>query len=231
MKIRILTVVGLLISSGVIAQNSNKEVKNFFWTFHTQNTVVNGLSAGIFSGFGVKERKVTTNGIRLEIPGLGLLMPIANGTEITNIKTVSGKLKASEYIFDETVNGINISSGSIGDLKFNGVTLGLIGQYGVLSNGVSASLVMNSMNKTNGLQASGLLNENLYTNGIQVSLGNVSVLMNGIQIGGRNYIYQSGYGIQIGVVNEAKGFKGLQFGIWNENNKRSLPLINWNFKS
>ena len=37
-------------------------------------------------------------------------------------------------------------------------------------------------------------------------------------------------GLQIGVVNKSKNLRGIQIGIWNVNQKRRLPLINWNFK-
>ncbi|WP_254517634.1 LA_2272 family surface repeat-containing protein, partial [Salmonella enterica] len=37
-------------------------------------------------------------------------------------------------------------------------------------------------------------------------------------------------GIQIGLYNRCNDFRGIQIGMWNENGKRKLPLINWNFK-
>jgi hypothetical protein len=38
-------------------------------------------------------------------------------------------------------------------------------------------------------------------------------------------------GLQIGAFNKCDDFKGIQIGWWNENEKRKLPLINWNFKA
>ncbi len=38
-------------------------------------------------------------------------------------------------------------------------------------------------------------------------------------------------GLQIGVVNKAKRLRGIQLGIWNINERRKLPLINWNFRT
>jgi hypothetical protein len=40
-----------------------------------------------------------------------------------------------------------------------------------------------------------------------------------------------GAGLQIGLLNTCKHLKGVQIGLWNVNSKRSLPFINWNFKS
>jgi hypothetical protein len=37
-------------------------------------------------------------------------------------------------------------------------------------------------------------------------------------------------GIQIGLINSAVDLKGLQIGLWNKNQKRSMPIINWNFR-
>jgi hypothetical protein len=35
-------------------------------------------------------------------------------------------------------------------------------------------------------------------------------------------------GLQIGIFNASKHTKGVQLGIWNKNEKRKLPIINWN---
>jgi hypothetical protein len=37
-------------------------------------------------------------------------------------------------------------------------------------------------------------------------------------------------GIQIGIYNKTLKLRGFQFGLWNVNERRSFPLINWNFK-
>jgi hypothetical protein len=40
-----------------------------------------------------------------------------------------------------------------------------------------------------------------------------------------------GRGVQIALFNSSMNFKGIQIGLWNKNQKRSLPFINWNFKN
>ena len=57
---------------------------------------------------------------------------------------------------------------------------------------------------------------------------NVSYKMNDVSIG----IIKSNVtnGVQIGVLNKAKNLKGLQIGLWNKNQHRSLPFINWGTK-
>jgi hypothetical protein len=38
-------------------------------------------------------------------------------------------------------------------------------------------------------------------------------------------------GLQVGLVNKSEHLRGIQLGLWNVNEKRKLPLINWNFKA
>ncbi|MFU8844655.1 MAG: LA_2272 family surface repeat-containing protein [Bacteroidales bacterium] len=44
-----------------------------------------------------------------------------------------------------------------------------------------------------------------------------------------NYVADT-RGIQIGLINKTRRLNGVQLGIWNQNEKRSLPIVNWNFK-
>ena len=37
-------------------------------------------------------------------------------------------------------------------------------------------------------------------------------------------------GVQIALFNKSSDMRGIQIGLWNMNGKRSLPLINWQFK-
>lgn len=202
--------------------------KYLIWTFHTQNTTINGISLGAFPQFNDKDRFVKTNGIRLEIPGLGFLAPIGNGSPISKIDSVNNKINRKNYKFDEIINGINISSGTVGNVNYNGITIAAIAQFGNLNNGVALAGLWNGMDISNGIQISGLLNEALYSNGAQVSLANSAIVMHGMQIGGNNFANEM-YGIQIGILNKSNNTKGIQLGLWNINEKRRFPIFNWNF--
>ena len=215
-------------SINVFSQEYNLKKRYIIWTFHTENTTVNGISLGAFPNLNDKSRFVKTNGIRLEIPGLGFLAPLGNGSPISRIDSVSGKFNRKDYKFDEIINGINISTGTVGKVNYNGITIGAIAQFGELNNGIALAGIWNAMNKSNGIQISLLANEALYSNGVQISLGNSAIIMNGLQIGGNNYSKEM-YGIQIGILNKSKNTKGLQIGIWNINEKRKFPILNWNF--
>ena len=207
----------LLISIKAFSQDFNEKTRYLFGTFHTQNTTINGISVGAFPQFNDKKRFVRTNGIRLEVPGIGLVGFMANGSLIRNEET------------DEIVNGLNISTGTMGNVSFNGITLALVTQSGTENNGFAIAGLWNGMNKSNGIQIAGLLNEATYSNGIQIALSNSTEYMTGLQIGGVNYTVKKMVGLQIGIGNMSKKTKGIQLGLWNINEKRKLPIINWNF--
>ncbi|WP_298777728.1 hypothetical protein [uncultured Polaribacter sp.] len=206
------------ISIKIFSQNFNEKKRYIVGTFHTQNTTINGISFGAFPEFNNKKRFVRTNGIRLEIPGLGIGAIIVNGIVDTNEET------------DEIINGLNISSGTIGNVSYNGLTFGLFIQSGTEINGVAIAGIYNAMERLNGIQIGGFLNKSSYNNGIQIAIvNNISEYMKGIQIGIQNNVSQNMIGIQIGIFNKSNNTKGIQLGLWNINEKRKLPIINWNF--
>lgn len=208
-------------SINIQSQEYNKKTRNFIGTFHTNNTTINGISVGAFPNYTDQVRFVKTNGIRIEAPGIGFLAFMAGNSLL---------LGSDNNIYEEIVNGINISSGTIGDVLYNGITIAAVVQNGKKNNGIAITGMWNAMNIMNGVQISGLLNEAEYSNGLQVSLSNTTLYMKGIQIGGVNHADNKMTGLQIGLYNRSGKTKGIQIGLWNVNEKRSLPIINWNFK-
>lgn len=79
------------------------------------------------------------------------------------------------------------------------------------------------------MQIAGLFNEVIENKGVQIAMSNLSKRMTGVQIGAANYANEKMIGIQIGLWNKSKQTKGIQLGLWNINEKRKLPIINWNF--
>lgn len=227
MKIKILAFI-TLISLNAFSQEYSEKQRFLIWTFHTNNTTINGISVGAFPQLNDKDRFVKTNGIRLEIPGLGFLVPLGNGSPISKTDSVSGKFNRKDYKFDEIINGVNISTGTVGKVNYNGITIAAIAQFGELSNGIAAAGIWNAMDKSNGIQISIFTNEALYSSGVQIAIANYAIIMNGLQIGGNNFANEM-YGFQIGLINKSKKTKGIQIGIWNINEKRKFPILNWNF--
>lgn len=66
-------------------------------------------------------------------------------------------------------------------------------------------------------------------NGLSISAINITNEINGVSVGVIRNFAEKCSGVQIGLINESDDLKGFQFGLWNKNNKRSLPFINWNF--
>lgn len=182
--------------------------KRIIGTFHTSNVQYNGLSFG-FASTMADNRNVKTNGLRLEVPGIGIVSFMGNG-----FPNATESFELTNYQFSEVINGLNISTGSWCDCNYNGLTFAAVGQYGKLGNGLSIAGGWNIIDKQNGLQIAIIANSSYY--------------MKGVQITAFNYI-NTGSGIQIGLLNRTKYFKGIQIGIWNINQKRKLPIINWNF--
>ena len=100
-------------------------------------------------------------------------------------------------------------------------------------NGLQLSLINMEPTVTNGLEINVSSNINTYAviNGMSVSpFFNLHHEMKGVSVAPLAIIGQKCRGIQIGLYNQCKDFRGIQIGGWNENGKRKLPLINWNFK-
>ena len=100
-------------------------------------------------------------------------------------------------------------------------------------NGLQLSLINMEPTITNGLEINVSSNINTYAviNGVSVSpFFNLHHEMKGVSVAPLANIGHKCRGLQIGLYNKCEDFRGIQIGGWNENGKRKLPLINWNFK-
>lgn len=97
--------------------------------------------------------------------------------------------------------------------KINGLHIALLNMEPTVINGLNINAFASRETVTNGLTLSLLSNKEYKTNGATIALfGNHSTRCKGVQIG---------------IHNTCRQLKGVQFGLWNKNQKRSLPLINW----
>lgn len=224
-------VAGLLsITNNLFAQGKSIRKNRFpAGTFHGKDKTINGISGGIIAGFSETDGNVVTNGLRLELIGFGLLLPLIPKSPISEGDSLSVKQKQISFI--EKVNGINISGSGTGceDFVVNGLSVGAIGQYLYATNGLTVSIVTTLVDKHNGIQLS-MFNETHLGNGMQLGLSNDAIDYKGIQVSVLCNHAIKARGIQVGLFNKSKNLKGLQFGLWNVNQKRKMPLINWNFK-
>jgi len=208
----ITTVLFLFLTISSFGQINQK--KDYFpaGTFHQDSINIHGISVGLWS-FNDEPRNTNTNGIKFELIGVGIALPLIPRSPI--VETEEDFVKLNQKPLSERINGLNLStSGTVCHCVTNGFTAGFIGQINFKVNGISTSLVMNLVQKQNGFMAS-MFNDAYSVNGLQVGLGNTGVKTRGAQIG---------------LINNSKNLKGIQIGLWNVNQKRKLPLINWNFR-
>jgi len=196
------------------AQNSNRFL---IWTYHEKNVNIHGISVGLFSTL-MTERNTNTNGIKLELIGLGAFVPmIPSEPEFGNQRS-------------EKINGMTLSTlGVFCDCLTNGLSAGF-GQLTYQVNGVSFAMFLNWTHIQNGIMLSSG-NYSHTMNGLQLGLlTNDSSETNGVQIAFLINASEKMRGLQIGISNKSGDLRGIQIGIWNVNQRRKLPLINWNFK-
>ncbi len=224
----------MLITFGCFAQGSLKRIETkditafSLWAFKQEKLQVNGLSLGVAS-FLDNEIPSNTNGLKIELIGKGLFVPLIPKSPILEDQSLVLDYKRTYGV--EKVNGMSLSgSGSACDCLINGISTGLIGQINYEVNGFSASLLMNFAQIHNGIQVA-MFNETHYTRGLQTGLFNSNYKMNGVQIGLVNFSDEL-KGFQFGLLNTSKNIKGLQFGLFNTNkNRRGLQLGFWNTNS
>lgn len=217
--------------------------------FSKKNSSIYGVSVGIGSNIEptLKNNSTNTNGLRLEpISDALLIVTLIFGPETTYFPTKETDFIAfGNKLPNEIINGMNISSGTNAFVKVNGITISAVSQLIKQSNGISITGFGSSSFKNNGLQIAGAGTSATISNGFIGSFLNTEVFTGkGLQIGGFNqYVNFTGLqigifndvegesknftGLQIGFLNNAKKLKGIQLGLWNSNEKRSLPFINW----
>ena len=201
---------------------------------------VNGLVIGVGHVENRNTTKQTINGINLEAnpaPVVGaflafILIPYLpiiyeNIKEESNLKKQSGTdlvIQNWNYNPDLKINGLNISSGCFfTTTNMNGLNISSANKFKNFS-GLTICPLGTIADNLNGLSV-GLINANNNLKGISIGIYNQSHDLYGLQIGLFN-ISKKNKGLQIGVVNKSSS-NGFQFGIWNKNNRRSFPLINW----
>ncbi|WP_160136365.1 LA_2272 family surface repeat-containing protein [Chryseobacterium sp. c4a] len=169
-----------------------------------------------------------------------------------NIKNVNGLLfkyfDQEEKMIPKKVNGLGMGFNPLG-LFFPALLIvylpgadrwSLNNDYGVVPenkmnkiNGVQLSLINMEPTITNGLEINVSSNINTYavTHGVAFSpILNFHHEIKGVSVAPLANVGQKCRGLQIGLYNSCKDFRGIQIGGWNENGKRKLPFINWNFK-
>jgi len=229
MKNIITIIILLFLSLTIRSYGQIDQKKNYFpiWTFHQDSLNIHGVSLGLWTLNG-EQRFTNTNGIKLELIGVGMFIVMFPGHPIAETDSAFKKLQNEPL--SERINGLNLSlTGADCHCSTNGVAAGLLGQINFQVNGISSTYIMNFAQKHNGIMTSVLFCEAYYMNGLQVSIANTGKRANGVQIGIIRNKADEMNGVQIGLFNSSGKLRGFQLGIWNKNEKRALPLVNWNF--
>lgn len=197
---------------------------------------VNGLVFGLGHIENKNIEHQTINGINVEVnpaPAAGALYAFIT---IMNFDRVIGnnkikviKKNEEDYIIKNTapalmLNGLNISSGCFfTSTNMNGLNISAGNKFNNF-NGLSITALGTIAGNQNGLSV-GVYNANNDLAGSTIGVYNQSYKLKGLHLGVFNQVGIN-KGLQIGVLNKSNS-KGFQLGLWNINNKRSMPFLNW----
>ncbi len=196
-----------------------KKSKNFyvFGLIPSRAKNIYGIAIGPVGSeiFCDKPYTQTVDGVGIQIIGQGIFSIFylcfgGHSTFTTYYK--SNNRPETELALDSLMFGIDTT---LKRVLYNGIVLSPFGTYSSQINGVSISAWMSLCNYVNGISLNLLWNSITKVNGLSVGIVNDALILNGAQIG---------------LINRTYNIKGIQIGLWNKNRKRSLPIINWNFK-
>tara|TARA_B100000378_G_C18009062_1_gene399967 strand:+ start:191 stop:844 length:654 start_codon:yes stop_codon:yes gene_type:complete len=192
------------------------------WSHHDFDADrVNGLSFGLGSYI---DKYTDVNGLKIDIPGIGVFIPMGLGSdpyfESTDSLTIKHFKELQIQLTDSiifTTNGCYLSLSGDSEGEINGLSVHPIGGKNQISNGISIFGIMGFSTLNQGLMMTVLYSSVSKSKGMIISgMINQVVSMDGLQIG---------------LFNRSLITKGVQIGLWNRNEKRSLPIINWNFEN
>jgi len=176
------------------------------WMIPSAASNIYGIAIGPVGSETICNRPYTkySHGLNLQIPGQGFF------------QTFYINMGLSKSLYSEKDSGTMFTSDTLPERAIhNGLLISPLGTFTDRVNGISLSCWMSMGKNINGVSFNLLWN--LYER------------INGVTIGFLNYVADT-RGIQIGLINKTRRLNGVQLGIWNQNEKRSLPIVNWNFK-
>lgn len=160
----------------------------------------------------------------MDLPGIGIFIPMGIGNDPYFASSDSLTLKLYEQCQKQVMDSVVF--------KVNGCYLSLTGDSEGKVNGLSIHPIGGFNQVSNGISIFGLMGFSALNQGLMITFAYSSVSKSkGVIIGGLINQTVSMCGIQIGFFNRSLQTRGVQIGLWNRNEKRSLPLINWNFKN
>ena len=181
--------------------------KNFIWFTPCNVEEINGLAIGLYTK-NIKNREFNERD-SLIIRGLSLEI---NPFAIFGIMnpTFNGPYPDSINIYYENIK-------NDWQVKINGVNISLVNTVNEMEiKGFNFTPLLTVIDEVHGVTISGI--------------NNFCYILNGVSIAGLRNRAMITKGLQIGLFNKSTDLRGIQIGLWNTNAKRSLPLINWQFR-
>jgi hypothetical protein len=179
----------------------SQESKNFIWYGPSDATHINGL---MFTFWPKEKGKLPViNGAEINLCPVAIFFaPMLLIHSVLDKDTNQPLSQELDNFKDfKKVNGIQIGFGNLDKTVINGIDINLSGSF---------------ESKVNGITVSGVLNKHYLVNGLTIGpMGNHDINCTGIQIG---------------LLNSCKNLRGIQIGLWNKNQKRKLPFINFAFR-
>jgi hypothetical protein len=199
---RILISLGLLLCICFMSSDAAAQKKKFYFPAWTYHKK-NAVILGVSGGLwsSAMDNPRRTTSIGLKVEAPGVGLFAALVPSSPVSQTDSAFQEFKKQVVSETVWGVSASA------------LGTICNCTV--NGISVGTVGQIQGRVNGISFSAVSFAEVH-NGIQLSVFSQTYKMNGLQIG---------------FMNNSSRTRGIQIGLWNKNEKRSLPIINWNFSN
>ena len=196
------------------AQTIDRKIKNVAWIYPTNVNQVNGIlfnflspqnkdlfsSKPLSQNEKIKELDLKTNGLDINLDPIGLVT-----APLWLIFSIYPEIHEEEFEdldikTAKRVNGLQIGAEFLDSSIVNGIDINLSASSNSRVNGISITPIINKDDSINGLSIAGIGNHVKNCNGLQIAL-----------------------------FNSCYNLRGIQLGLWNINQKRSLPFINWNF--
>ncbi len=211
---------------------SKARKRNVIWFEPTNATDINGFSLGLITDpglFNIDTLKINGMNLNVELFWAAAVLGVAEMAMMIPFVLpeiiFQKKEKKQDIHIEEKQDTINPPKNNCPEkygfssvVKVTGVNIGVLGtsfSKNIIT-GVNIAGIGTTAEKIDGLSVSGL--------------ACVAQNLNGVGIAGIINQVDKGKGIQIGLINYAKDFQGVQFGLWNKIGKLGFPFINFRFK-
>lgn len=203
----------LLMSSYILSSQSDsinnskikeQDKKYIMWASPSKATHVYGLMFNVWSKDSLPFPKIY--GVEFNICPLGVFAPFLisfYSLDLPHTFNLADDITDTvDYSKFKKVNGCQIGFINTEPTVINGLDINASGSFESVTNGITLSVATNSHYMINGFTFAVIANSDDKCRGVQMAL-----------------------------LNNCKNLKGFQFGLWNKNQRRSLPFINWAFKN